>query len=145
MSFRGGVGPSPHPWLLLQSGHHDDGVGPLLPHHPPEVAQRLRQRALSGDVGVLLPVAVDVVGVDVVAARNGCDRERQRPGYNLGRTACKKRVWLKEPMTAKLSECPGALVERGGVTQCWCRLKLIRKDQASWASPWRRFLIKLSL
>ena len=66
---------SPYPGLLLQSGHHDDGVGPLFPHHPPEVTQGLRQRPLSGDVGILLPVAVDVVGVDVVTAWNRCNKD----------------------------------------------------------------------
>ena len=55
-----------HPANFNQVGHHDDGSCVLLPHHPPEVAERLGQRALRGHVGVLLAVAVDVVGVDVV-------------------------------------------------------------------------------
>lgn len=62
--------PGTHPGLLFQSGHHDDGTGSLLPNHPPEVAQSLRQRALRGNVGVLLTVAVNVVGIDVVATWN---------------------------------------------------------------------------
>lgn len=61
-----------HPALLLQSGHHDDSAGPLLPHHPPEVTERLGERTLSGDVGVLLAVAINVVSIDVVAAWYTC-------------------------------------------------------------------------
>ena len=30
------------PGPLLQLGQHDDGGRPLLPHHPPEVGERLR-------------------------------------------------------------------------------------------------------
>ena len=59
-----------YPGPLLQLGHHDDDGAPLLPDHPPEFAEGLRQRPLGGDVGVLFPVAVDVVGVDVVASRD---------------------------------------------------------------------------
>lgn len=62
-----------HPALLLQSGHHNDGVGPLLPHHPPEVTERLWQWTLSGNVGVLLAVAVDVVAIDVVTSWYACN------------------------------------------------------------------------
>lgn len=61
-----------YPWALLQFGHHDDVSAALLPDHPPEIAEGLGQRALSGDVCVLLSVAVDVVGVDVVAPWNAC-------------------------------------------------------------------------
>lgn len=57
----------PYPGLLLQPRHHDHSGCALFPHHPPEIAHGLRQRALRGNVGVLLAVAVDVVGVDVVA------------------------------------------------------------------------------
>ena len=32
---------------LLQAGEHDDGGAALLPHQPPEVGQRLRQRPLK--------------------------------------------------------------------------------------------------
>lgn len=73
---------SPHPGLFLQSGHHDDGVGSLLPHHPPEVAQCLWQRPLRGNVGILLPVAVDVVGIDVVTAWNGFNDNEKR-GFQI--------------------------------------------------------------
>lgn len=62
--------PGTHPGLLFQSGHHDDGTGSLLPNHPPEVTQSLRQRALRGNVGILFTVAVNVVGIDVVATWN---------------------------------------------------------------------------
>lgn len=61
-----------HPWAFLQLGHHDDVSAALLPDHPPEIAEGLRQRTLSGDVCVLFPVTVDVVGVDVVAPWNAC-------------------------------------------------------------------------
>ncbi len=56
--------------------HHDNVCAPLLPDHPPELAEGLGQRALSGDVSVLLPVAVDVVCVDVVAAWNTCQTQQ---------------------------------------------------------------------
>lgn len=59
-----------YPWFLLQFSHHNYGRSSLLPHHPPEVSKCLRQGALGGDVRILLPVAIDVVGVDVVAAYN---------------------------------------------------------------------------
>lgn len=62
------------PRLLLQPGHHHDGAGPLLPDHPPEITQGLRQGPLCSNIGILLPVAVYIVGVDVVAARDSCRR-----------------------------------------------------------------------
>ena len=62
--------PRSHPGLLLQPSHHDDGGCALLPHHPPEIAHGFGQGALCGNVGILLAVAVDVVGVDVVTARD---------------------------------------------------------------------------
>ncbi len=65
-----------YPGSFLQFGHHDDVCAPLLPDHPPELAEGLGQRALSGDVSVLLPVAVDVVCVDVVAAWNTCQTQQ---------------------------------------------------------------------
>ena len=57
-----------HPGFLLQPGHHDYSGSPLLPHHPPEVGKSLGQWALCGNVRVLLAVAIDVVGIDVVTA-----------------------------------------------------------------------------
>lgn len=57
-----------YPGPLLQFGHHDDDGTPLLPDHPPEFTKCLWQRSLGGDVRVLLPVAVDVVGIDVVTS-----------------------------------------------------------------------------
>lgn len=68
---------SPYPWLFLQSGHHDNGAGSLLPHHPPEITQCLWQRPLSSNVGILLPVAVDVIGINVVTSWNGCKKDKQ--------------------------------------------------------------------
>jgi len=65
-----------NPVSFLQSSHHDDGVGPLFPDHPPEVGEGVGQRSLGGDVGARSPVAVQVVGVDVVAC-----------GYATGTTA----------------------------------------------------------
>lgn len=74
------MSPGTHPGLLFQSGHHDDGTGSLLPNHPPEVTQSLRQRALRGNVGVLFTVAVNVVGIDVVATWNTYRERRQFTG-----------------------------------------------------------------
>lgn len=59
-----------YPRFLFQARHHDDRGGPLLPHHPPEIPKRLRQWPLGSNVGILLPVAINVVGVDVVAAQD---------------------------------------------------------------------------
>lgn len=56
-----------HSWLLLQSSHHDDGAAPLFPQHSPEITHSLRQGALCSDVGILLPVSVYVVCINVVA------------------------------------------------------------------------------
>lgn len=67
-----GAGSRPHPRFLLQPGHHDDGGRALLPHHAPEVPEGLGQRPLRGDVRVLPPVAVHIVGVDIIAAHNAC-------------------------------------------------------------------------
>lgn len=50
----------------------------LLPDHSPEVPESFGERALGGNVGVLAAVAIDVVGVDVVAARDTCATERAR-------------------------------------------------------------------
>jgi len=59
------LGPAP----LDDPRRHHDHQDLLLPDHAPEVARRLRQRALRRDERVLLLVAVHEVGVDVVAAR----------------------------------------------------------------------------
>ena len=59
----------PYPIPLLQLRHHDHSRRPLLPYHPPEVCHRLQERSLRRDVRVLLAVAITVVCVDVVAAR----------------------------------------------------------------------------
>lgn len=61
-----------YPGLLLQPGHHDYSCCSLFPHHPPEVTEGFRQRPLRGNVGVLLPIAVNVIGVDVITARDAC-------------------------------------------------------------------------
>ena len=53
-------------------GEHDDDGGVVLPQHPPEVLHGLVERALSGDVGAAVPVAVDVARVDVVATFDTC-------------------------------------------------------------------------
>lgn len=63
---------SSYPWLLLQLGHHDNVGRVLLPDHPPELPKSLRERSLSGDIGVLTAVAVDVVSVDVVTPWHTC-------------------------------------------------------------------------
>lgn len=44
----------------------------LLPDHPPEVPEGLREGALSGDIGILTAVAIDIVSVDVVTAGDTC-------------------------------------------------------------------------
>lgn len=59
-----------YPGPLLQFGHHDDDGAPLLPDHPPEFSKCLWKGSLGGNVGVLLPIAIDVVGVDIVTSRD---------------------------------------------------------------------------
>lgn len=66
-----------YPGLLLQPGHHDYSCCSLFPHHPPEVTEGFWQRSLCGDVGVLLPIPIYVIGIDVITAWNPC-RERER-------------------------------------------------------------------
>ena len=56
-------------FLSRSSEHHHDGRV-VLPQHPPEVLHGLVEGPLGGDVGVLFPVAVTVVGVEVVAPHN---------------------------------------------------------------------------
>ena len=46
----------------------------LLPDHPPEVPKGLREGALSGNVGILTAVAVNIICVNVVTARDACIR-----------------------------------------------------------------------
>lgn len=56
-----------HLGVLNQVGDHDNGRGPFLPHHGPEVGHRVGQGSLGGDVGArLAPVATQVVGIDVL-------------------------------------------------------------------------------
>lgn len=45
----------------------------MLPQHPPEVLGGLRQWALRGQVGLLLSVAVNAAGIDVVGALDATD------------------------------------------------------------------------
>ena len=63
-----------YPAPLLQLGQHDNSGRPLLPNHPPEIGERLRERTLRGDVGVLLPVPVAVVCIYVVRAGDAIGR-----------------------------------------------------------------------
>lgn len=79
-----GPAAQPYPGLLLQPRHHDHCGCALLPHHPPEIAHGLRQRALRGNVGVLLAVAIDVVGVDVVTPGDTYGQEGTRENIILG-------------------------------------------------------------
>ena len=48
--------------------NHDDDVDVLFPDQPPERLEGGLQRTLGADVSVVLPEAVDEVGVDVVGA-----------------------------------------------------------------------------
>ena len=73
-----------YPAPLLQLGQHDNSGRPLLPYHPPEIGERLRERTLRGDVGVLLPVPVAVVGVDVVAAHDPVHRLQHHAAVVVG-------------------------------------------------------------
>lgn len=70
-----------YPGPLLQLGHHDDDGTPLLPDHPPEFTKRFRQGSLSGDVSVLLPVAIDVVGVDVVTSSDPLNKNSDEDDF----------------------------------------------------------------
>lgn len=47
-----------------------------VPTHPLEVAEGFWQRSLRGDVGVLLPVPINVIGIDVITAWDSCGGER---------------------------------------------------------------------
>lgn len=53
---------------------HDDARRPLLPHHAPEVHDRVLGRTLGDDVGVRLQHAVYVGGIDVVRSGAGLGR-----------------------------------------------------------------------
>jgi len=70
-----GEGLVSYPRLFLQARHHHDRGSALLPHHPPEVPKRLCQWSLGSDVGILLPVAINVVGIDVVASQDTFKRD----------------------------------------------------------------------
>lgn len=55
----------------------------LLPDHPPELPESLREGSLSGDVGVLTAVAIYIVSIDVVTAWDPCMIKKK---WKLGRT-----------------------------------------------------------
>lgn len=55
----------------------------LLPDHPPEVPEGLWEGSLSGDIGILTAVAINIVGVDVVTAWDTC---KMRKKWKLGRS-----------------------------------------------------------
>lgn len=61
-----------YPWFLFQLGHHDNVGCVLLPDHPPEFPKSLREGSLSGDVGILTAVAINIVSVDIVTAWDTC-------------------------------------------------------------------------
>lgn len=67
-----------YPGSFLQFGHHDDDGASLLPDHSPEFTKCFWQRSLSGNVSVLLPVTIYVVGVDVVTSRNPLEKKKKR-------------------------------------------------------------------
>jgi len=43
---------------LLNFGEHNDGVALPLPHHPPEILHRVRERSLRGNEVILLAIAL---------------------------------------------------------------------------------------
>ncbi len=47
-----------YPSFLLQVSNHDNRSRSLLPHHPPEVINRVRDWTLSGYEGIRLVVAL---------------------------------------------------------------------------------------
>lgn len=51
-------GQRPHLLSLLNLRQHYDRVALALPHHPPEVLDRVRQRPLRGYEVILVPVAL---------------------------------------------------------------------------------------
>lgn len=57
-----------YPGSLLQLGHHNNDGTPLLPDHPPEFTKCFWQSSLGGNVGILLPVAIYVVSIDVITS-----------------------------------------------------------------------------
>lgn len=65
----------------------------LLPDHPPELPEGLREGSLSGDVGVLTAVAIDVVSVDVVTAGDTCTIRQAEVTEGGGRKWKEMCVW----------------------------------------------------
>lgn len=78
-----------YPGPFLQLGHHDYDGTSLLPDHPPEFTKCLWQGSLGGNVGILLPVAVNVVCVDVIASRDAYIKKDKEK-----RMVCKNKDWL---------------------------------------------------
>ena len=68
-----------HPSAFDEIGDHDEDVDVLLPDHPPEAVKGGRQGTLGADVGPRLLVAVNEVGVHIVAALLGADRLQRHP------------------------------------------------------------------
>ena len=52
----------------MEIGEHDDSLDFLLQHHHPELLDGVGKRALAGDVGILVRISVDEIGVDVVTS-----------------------------------------------------------------------------
>lgn len=91
---------APYPWFLLQLSHHNNSSWALLPHHPPEVPKGLWQRSLRGNVGILLPVAINVVGINVITAHNSCIKSAKPSQWDVqDRTLCS---WKRKICTRKL-------------------------------------------
>ena len=59
---------------LLQFRHHNDGRAALFPDHSPEIAQRLRQRALCRNIRISSAITVDEICVDIVRSGQAFDR-----------------------------------------------------------------------
>lgn len=83
----------------------------LLPHHPPELPERLREGSLSGDVGILTAVAINIVSVDVVTAWDTCIIRRK---WKLRRVEGEKKTERGVCKVRRRMNCDGSRLERKG-------------------------------
>lgn len=87
----------------------------LLPDHSPEIPESLGERALGGNVGVLPAVAIDVVGVDVVATRDTCVTE----GTRVNHDGCRKKGLEKDEEGKQRVESNHNIISAPICSQVW--------------------------
>jgi len=94
---------------LLQSRHHHNGGRFQFPAHAPEVHKGFLQRSLGGHIGVVLPIAITVVGINVVRPNHTLHWRQLDTGMIVG---CDIGIAILRFIVLQIGVVPGELLAR---------------------------------